>query len=78
MMAPDYAHWHGMSEVGDRFYMHLIPEAREICVAAKNSPQREGAERVLKVIDEVLQRPEHQWFEKKKQASAENGRDEKS
>ena len=30
MMAPDYAHWHGMYEVAERFYMELIPQAREI------------------------------------------------
>ncbi len=30
MMAPDYAHWHGMYEVAERFYMELIPEAREM------------------------------------------------
>ena len=30
MMAPDYTHWHGMYEVAERFYMELIPMAREI------------------------------------------------
>ena len=30
MMAPDYTHWHGMYEVAERFYMELIPEAREL------------------------------------------------
>src|SRR5690606_21474755 len=30
MMAPDYTHWHGMYEVAERFYQHLIPQAREI------------------------------------------------
>ena len=30
MMAPDYAHWHGMYEVAERFYQQLIPQAREI------------------------------------------------
>ena len=30
MMAPDYAHWHGMYEVAERFYQELIPQAREI------------------------------------------------
>ena len=35
MMAPDYAHWHGMFEVADRFYQHLIPEARELADKAE-------------------------------------------
>ena len=30
MMAPDYAHWHGMFEVAERFYKELIPQAREL------------------------------------------------
>jgi hydroxylamine dehydrogenase len=34
MMAPDYAHWHGMYEVAEDFYMKLIPEARAIAARA--------------------------------------------
>jgi len=57
MMAPDYAHWHGMYEVADRFYMGLIPQAREI--AEHGSPEQAAA--VNAVIDEILARPEHAW-----------------
>ena len=57
MMAPDYTHWHGMFEVAERFYMELIPQAREI--AAQGSAGFE----VDRVIDEILARPEHAWFE---------------
>ena len=57
MMAPDYAHWHGMYEVAERFYMELIPEAREI-IHGKGAKGR----RVAKVIDDILARPEHQWI----------------
>jgi hypothetical protein len=61
MMAPDYAHWHGMYEVAERFYKELIPQAREIA--------HKGGEKgrpVLAAIDAILARPEHQWFEGKK------------
>jgi len=61
MMAPDYAHWHGMYEVAERFYMELIPQAREICEHAGEKGLREQADAVLKVIDEILARPEHRW-----------------
>jgi hypothetical protein len=63
MMAPDYAHWHGMYEVAERFYMELIPEAREILEHAKGEGKVAEAERVAKVIDEILARPEHKWKE---------------
>ena len=63
MMAPDYAHWHGMYEVAERFYMELIPQAREIADHAKeHGSQAEGAA-VLELINEILARPEHEWFE---------------
>lgn len=58
MMAPDYTHWHGMYEVAERFYMELIPQAREIAEHGGAS----GA-RVNELIDEILDRPEHVWFE---------------
>ena len=58
MMAPDYAHWHGMYEVAERFYMELIPVAREM--AAHGSATQHS--NVDAVIDEILARPEHEWF----------------
>jgi hypothetical protein len=64
MMAPDYAHWHGTAEVADRFYMQFIPQAREICKHAAAAGKKEQADKVLAVIDEILKRPEHAWFEK--------------
>jgi hypothetical protein len=56
MMAPDYTHWHGMFEVADRFYVHFIPEAREITHAARANGKAADA-----VIDAILARPEHAW-----------------
>jgi hypothetical protein len=66
MMAPDYAHWHGMYEVAERFYQELIPEAREMADHAEESGNADGAAAVRKVIDAILARPEHEWFEKDK------------
>jgi len=61
MMAPDYAHWHGMYEVSERFYQGLIPEARELAHAAEKDGNAAGARVVLALIDEILARPEHRW-----------------
>jgi hypothetical protein len=63
MMAPDYAHWHGMYEVAERFYQQLIPQAREIAHQAEEAGKKDEADAVRKVIDEILARSEHQWFE---------------
>lgn len=74
-MAPDYAHWHGMYEVAERFYMQLIPQAREISHAARENGQTEAGEAVDKTIEEILARPEHAWYEAQKklaQEAAEN------
>ena len=59
MMAPDYAHWHGMYEVAERFYMELIPQAREMAEHAGGAAGRA----IHRVIDDILARPEHEWFE---------------
>jgi len=72
MMAPDYAHWHGMYEVAERFYQELIPQARELAEHAAEEGNVEAAEAVQQVIDEILARPEHQWFESGDQPPGEN------
>lgn len=61
MMAPDYAHWHGMYEVAERFYMQLIPQARELAEHGAEAGKNEEAEALNKLVDEILARPEHQW-----------------
>jgi hypothetical protein len=72
MMAPDYTHWHGMYEVAERFYMELIPQAREAVEHAKHDPKtKAGALAVEKVIEEILARPEHAWFSNGAGADAE-------
>jgi predicted CxxxxCH...CXXCH cytochrome family protein len=62
MMAPDYTHWHGMYEVAERFYMELIPQAREMVEHARAEGKRSQAGKVAKVINDTLARPEHKWF----------------
>jgi hypothetical protein len=52
MQGPDYTQWHGFFEVAHRFYFELVPQARELA---------HGDSRVLRVIDEILGRPEHVW-----------------
>jgi len=66
MMAPDYAHWHGMYEVAERFYQRLIPQARELAHQADEAGKKDEAAAVRKAIDEILARPEHKWFEANK------------
>jgi hypothetical protein len=61
MMAPDYAHWHGMYEVAERFYIELVPQARELLRHAAASGKEEAARKVEAVIDEILAREEHRW-----------------
>lgn len=63
MMAPDYTHWHGMYEVAERFYMGLIPQAREIIAHAKSNGRREAAAKAEAVLDGILARQEHSWFQ---------------
>jgi hydroxylamine dehydrogenase len=68
MMAPDYAHWHGMYEVAERFYQQLIPQAREIAHKALAEGKKDQSKAVLDTIEGVLKRPEHQWYEKERPA----------
>ena len=63
MMAPDYAHWHGMYEVAERFYMELIPQARELAEQAAEAGNHEAAHKVEQEIEAILARPEHEWFQ---------------
>jgi hypothetical protein len=61
MMGPDFTHWHGMYEVAERFYMELIPQARELIGHAAESGKKAEADAALAVVDEILKRPEHAW-----------------
>ncbi len=70
MMAPDYAHWHGTYEVAERFYTELIPQARELVHRGRADGKTDEADVVEGVIEGILRRPEHTWFEKEKKAHA--------
>jgi len=63
MMAPDYAHWHGMFEVAERFYDQFIPEARRLAEEAARDNHEAQAAEVRQAIDQILGRPEHQWYD---------------
>jgi hypothetical protein len=76
MMAPDYTHWHGMYEVAERFYMELIPMAKEITGHAAAEGRGAAAGAVNRVIDEILSRPEHVWFQEGAEGQAEAIRQE--
>ncbi len=62
MMAPDYTHWHGMFEVAERFYMHLVPQIKELIHAAHEAGDDEAAGAIETILDRILARPEHVWF----------------
>ena len=66
MMAPDYAHWHGTYEVAERFYEELIPQAREIAHHAIAEGKEAEGKVILDLIDKILARTEHKWFEAEK------------
>jgi hypothetical protein len=51
-----------MYEVAERFYMSVIPEAREIARRAAEAGRKEQADRANATIDAILARPEHAWF----------------
>ncbi len=61
MMAPDYTHWHGMYEVAERFYVELIPQAREVAQHGIEHDKEAGGRAAMQVIEEILARPEHAW-----------------
>ena len=44
--------------------MELVPQAREIVAEAAGDGRGAAARQAAQVIDEILARPEHAWFEK--------------
>ena len=62
MMGPDYAHWHGLYEVSQAFYMELLPEARELVEHARAAGNTAGANAVEAYLDELMARPENTWI----------------
>ncbi len=66
MMGPDYTWWHGMYDVAHNFYFEFLPSAR-----AFNDPE------INKMIDEIMQDPMHQWFDRPTAAIKQDIRDGK-
>jgi hypothetical protein len=68
MMGPDYTHWHGTYEVAKRFYAEFVPELEELIHEGKGSqePDKVAAAKALEhKLREVLDSPNHQWFNNK-------------
>ena len=55
MMGPDYAHWHGLYDVAHKFYFEYLPEV------IKLAKEHGKFKKYKKIIDELLNRPEHKW-----------------
>ncbi len=56
MSGPDYSHWHGMYDVAHNFYFKFIPELMHVA-------EKKGmTEKYSKVVNELLAKPEHQWY----------------
>ncbi len=58
MGGPDYTHWHGMYDVAEVFYFKFIPELMRL------AKEHGMADKYKKAVDEILSRPEHQWYQK--------------
>ncbi len=61
MMGPDYTHWHGMFEVGEAWYQKFIPEVRRVINEARAAGKTAQADACSAVVEEIMNRPEHQW-----------------
>lgn len=65
MMGPDYTHWHGTYEVAKHFYSEYIPELRELAernLHSSDPERRAAAEKLQKLLDEVLNHDNHKWY----------------
>ncbi|GAA5647717.1 multiheme c-type cytochrome [Vibrio proteolyticus] len=76
MQAPDYVQWHGLYEVAERFYIEMVPQYLETVEKAEHAGNIEGAKRARKVLEEILERPEHAWFSGKEPESVKRARKE--
>ncbi len=79
MMGPDYTHWHGTYEVAKHFYSKYIPELQELAERYKNSSdaaKKDAAQKLGKLLDELLNSSNHQWFLNKMDPAEKTLRDE--
>ena len=64
MFAPDYTQWHGMFEVAGRFYIEFLPQVKEVLDKAKaaGGAKAGAAREIEKLVEAILDKPEHKWF----------------
>jgi hypothetical protein len=65
-----------MYEVAERFYMELIPQAREMAAHAISEGHGAEGRAVNNLINEILDRPEHVWFEEGAEGQAQRIQEE--
>jgi hypothetical protein len=63
MFAPDYVHWEGVFEVAHRFYIEMVPEIKKLIKEARAEGNNTGADKVEKLLKEVLDSPMHRWYQ---------------
>ena len=56
MSGPDYTHWHGMYDVAHVFYFEYLPEIIRL------AEEHGKTAKYKKIIDTLLDKPEHKWF----------------
>ena len=62
MMGPDYSQWHGMYEVADSFYNHLLPQLEELARRVAGGDERaSAAARLMERITAVRESADHRW-----------------
>ena len=57
---------HVRHDESERFYQQLVPQTLEICKHAEGEGKADAAWKVRKKLDDILKRPEHQWFPRPK------------
>ena len=65
MMGPDYTHWHGTYDIAKHFYVKMIPELEKLIEKGMNSKDKkkiDGAKKLQKTLDDILNSPDHRWF----------------
>ncbi len=68
MMAPDYAHWHGLYEVAQHFYVKMIPELEHLIdqgMHSKKRAKRKAAKALRAKLAQILNTDDHKWYDDK-------------
>ena len=68
MMGPDITHWHGTYEIARNFYTDFLPELEELVEKGLHSgddTKVAAANKLQARIEELLEEPNHRWFNNK-------------